>query len=514
MTDAVVIGAGPNGLAAANALADAGHAVVVLEASDRAGGAVRTEELTLPGFHHDVFSSVYPAGAASPVFEAMELERHGLRWIHPEVAMAHVLDDGAAAPLLRELDATADALDALGPGDGSAWRAFAAPLLSSYAGLRGTMLAGFPPVRGPLRLLAGLGPRSTLDFVRMLLQSAGALSSELFSGDAARAWLYGSAMHSDVPPNGAGSAIFGVYLNLLGHVVGWPSPQGGAGRLAEAMGHRLRALGGEIRVNAPAEHIVVANRRVTGVEVAGGDVVRARIVVADVNPHQLLELTGGVLPSHYVVRARRFRYGAPIFKVDWALRAPVPWTADAARRAGTVHVGGGSSELELAVAEAHGGSLPRRPFLLFGQQSLADPSRAPVGRHTAWAYTHVPHGIAWSTEREGLADAVEAQVERFAPGFRDAILARHVMAPPDLQMRNRNLVDGDVGGGTNDLDQLVFRPVPSLSPYRVPIRGLYLGSASTFPGGSVQGVAGDAAARAAVFDDRLRRPLSVLFPGR
>ncbi|MGI8750520.1 MAG: phytoene desaturase family protein [Thermoleophilaceae bacterium] len=504
--DALVIGSGPNGLAAAVTLAGAGRSVLVLEAAERPGGAVATEELTLPGFRHDTFSSVYPAGAASPVFGRMPLERHGLRWIQPEACYAHPLPDGNAAALYRDLDRTADSLEAIHPGDGERWREFASPFVRNFDALRGTMLGGFPPVRGAARLTAGLGPRRMLDFTRLLLMPAQALGHELFEGDGTRAWLYGSAMHSDVPPVGGGSAIAAAYLNLLGHGVGWPSPEGGAGRLTDALVSHLRELGGELRTGARATAISFARGRVTGVRLAGGEGLSAPVVVADVMPGALVELAGDGLPARYARALGRYRHGPATLKVDWALDGPIPWSATAARQAGTVHVGGPANEVLETTSITSG--LPERPFMLLGQQSLADPSRAPAGKHTAWAYTHGPPGADWEGERDRHVERMESQVERFAPGFRDQILARHVLGPADLQARNANLVGGDVGGGSYTLDQVIFRPLPSLAPYRTPLTGLYLGSAAAFPGGAVHGVPGHAAARLALAETRVR----ALFP--
>jgi phytoene dehydrogenase-like protein len=488
--DAIVVGSGPNGLSAAIALAQAGRSVLVLEANPRPGGAVATEELTLPGFRHDAFSAVYPAAAASPVFAQLPLERHGLRWVQPRWAMAHPLQDAGATALGRDLGATAATLDRVHAGDGERWAAFAAPYLRHAGALRHTLLSGFPPLRGPAELLARAGLRTTLELARVALAPAAALGAELFRSAEARAWLYGSAMHGDVPPDGAGSAIMAVYLNLLGHAVGWPSPEGGAGRLADALAGVLGELGGELRCGAPVARVSVEHGRVGGVELEGGERLPARIVIADVMPHGLLQLAPQ-LPDRYAAALRRYRYGPPTLKVDWALSGPIPWVAPEARESGTVHVGGSEQEI-------------LRGFVLCGQQSVHDPTRAPAGNHTAWAYTHGRRDAEW----------IEAQIERFAPGFRDRILARHVLAPADLQARNANLVHGDVGGGSNALDQLIFRPLPSLAPYRTPLRGLYLGSAATFPGGAVHGVPGHAAARLAITLDRPGSPRGGRRPGR
>ena len=502
--NAVVIGAGPNGLAAAIRLAEAGWAVTVLESADRPGGAVRTDELTLPGFLHDTFSSVYPAGAASPVFARMPLERHGLRWTHPDACYAHPLPGGRAVALYRDLDRTEASLDASHPGDGARWRAFVAPMLDSFDAVRATMLGGFPPVAGALRLLGGLGPVGTARFASLLPGSAQRLGRRLFEGGGSRAWLYGSAAHGDVPMTRAGSAAAAMYLNLMGHAVGWPSPAGGAERLTDALVGYLRERGGEVRTGAAVEAVEAAHGRVVAVRIAGSERIATDLVIADVMPHALAALAGEALPSSYRALLRRYRYGPSTVKVDWALDGPIPWQADEPRAAGTVHVAGGEEELVQAFAISQT-RLPARPFMLLGQQSLADPSRAPAGKHTAWAYTHGPSsGIDWSVELASLVERMEAQVERFAPGFRDLILARHVMGPGDLERRDRNLVGGDVGGGSYRMRQVVFRPVPRLSPYRTPLRGLYLGSAAAFPGGAVHGVPGDAAALAALADARRR----------
>jgi phytoene dehydrogenase-like protein len=480
---AVVIGGGPNGLAAAIRLAEAGRPVTVLEAADRAGGAVRTEELTLPGFRHDTFSSVFPAAAASPVFARLPLERHGLHWRHPDACYAHPLPEGRAVALYRDVDRTAASLDAAHAGDGERWRSFVAPMLDGFEAIRATMLGGFPPVGGALRLLTGLGPLGAARFGMLVPGSAQALGRRLFRGAGARAWLYGSAGHGDVPPTDAGSAIAVTYLNLMGHAVGWPSPEGGAQRIIDALVSYLRELGGEVRTGALVERIDVVG-------------------VADAMPHALATMAGDALPSVYRSLLRRYRYGPATVKVDWALDGPIPWSAAKVRGAGTVHVGGAEDELLRAIGQSAKG-LPERPFLLLGQQSIADSTRAPAGKHTAWAYTHGPQrGIDWGAELDRHVDRIEAQVERFAPGFRDLILARHVMGPADIEGRNRNLVGGDVGGGSYRLAQVVFRPVPGISPYRTPLSGLYLGSAATFPGGAVHGVPGDAAAAAALRDAR------------
>ncbi|GGI06929.1 phytoene desaturase family protein [Egicoccus halophilus] len=504
--DAIVIGAGPNGLAAAITLARAGRDVVLCEAADAPGGAVRTQELTLPGFLHDTFSSVYPAGAASPVFARWPLEDFGLEWVHPAVSMAHPFPDGGAVALHQSLERTAASLDASHAGDGAAWEQFAGPLLEVFPQLRRTMIGGWFPVVGPAGLLARHGMQGTLEFARLLLASARTFSTELFAGPRAQAWLAGSCLHGDVAADDAGSAITGTYLQLLGHFVGWPSPRGGAQRLADALAGYLESLGGTLRVNSRVTKVITAGGRTAGVELANGERLRANVVVADLLPGGLLSVAGDALGSAYRARLERYRLGPATVKVDWALDDVVPWTADEARGAGTVHVGGHLEDLVDAQRTVGAGRLPERPFLLFGQQSVADPSRAPEGKHTAWAYTRVPQSHRFDADGvTAFAERIDAQIERFAPGFRDRVLARHVMGPTDLEERNANLPGGDVGGGSYAIDQLIFRPVPGVSPYRTTVEGLYLGSAATFPGGAVHGACGHAAARVALTEGRVRR---------
>ena len=491
---ALVIGAGPNGLAAAIRLAGAGVETTVLEAQPQAGGAVRTEELTLPGFRHDTFSSVYPAGAASPVFAQMPLKDHGLEWVHPAVCMAHPLDDGRAVGLYRDLDATVASLEAQAAGDGKAWARFVAPYLRHFDAVRGTMLSGFPPVSGPLRLLAQ-APLPTARFGLLVVTPAQALARRLFSAPGSRAWLLGAAAHGDVTVAARGSALAAFYLNLLGHAAGWPSPRGGAQALTDALVGHLRALGGQVICDARVERIQIARGHVTGVALADGRHYDAGIVLADVMPSALLSMTGDALGGWYRAGLVRFRQGPATVKVDWALDAAIPWSAPEARHAGTVHVGGDEASTIAALAAQLPGP---PPFLLLGQQSVTDPTRAPDGKHTAWAYTHAPASARAALASERSVAGIEAQVERFAPGFRKRILARHVLGPEQLHDRDANLVHGDVGGGSYGGLQSVFRPLPTLSPYRTPVDGLYLASAATFPGGAVHGVPGDASARAAL----------------
>jgi phytoene dehydrogenase-like protein len=503
--DAIVIGAGPNGLTAAIRLAKAGRSVVVCEAQDAIGGAVKTQELTLPGFRHDRFSAVYPAAAASPVFRRMPLAEHGLEWVHPEAAMAHPMPDGRAGALYRDLGRTAESLNELRAGDGDAWQRWASPYVEHFAAVRQMVLGSFPPMVGGLRFALGMRLEGTLDFARLLFLPAQQLAQELFMSSHARAWLYGSVLHGDVPPSEPGSAIAGAYLQLLGHAAGWPSPRGGAGALTDALASYLRSLNGEIRVSTPITRIVSDGRRVLGVITAGGGRLQAPIVVAITSPHALLDLVGDRMPSGYATKVARFRYGPRTVKVDWALDGPVPWKAQEARAAGTVHVGGEPDAVAAQTTAVRENRIPERPFLLFGQQSVADPSRAPAGKHTAWAYTRVPQRMTGAQAAIEHAERMTDQVERFAPGFRDLVLARHVQGPEDLEAGDANLVGGDVGGGSYVIDQTIFRPIPALVPYATPLKGLWLGSASTFPGGAVHGVPGWAAAGYALAASRVGR---------
>jgi phytoene dehydrogenase-like protein len=503
--DAVVVGGGHNGLVAAITLAERGRSVLVCEAAGHLGGAVATAELTLPGFHHDVFSAVHPAAVASPVLAAMPLAAHGLEWVHPPAPLAHPLPGGRAMLLHRDLDATAASLDAVAPGDGRAWASFAEPYVERFAAFSSLLLGGFPPLAGLARFTRSSGVGGALEFARLLLLPAEALAAELFSSADTAAWLYGSTLHADVPPSGAGSAVTGAALNLMGHAVGWPSPRGGAGRLIDALASYLHSLGGRTRTAAPVTRVIARRGRVAGVQLASGERIRADIVIADVNPHGLIALAGDVLADDERRRLDRFRYGPGTVKLDFALSGPVPWEAEEVALAGTVHLGGDATALVRAVRQRVAGVLPDEPFLLLGQQSLADPTRAPEGQHTVWAYTRVPDGVDWTSAGQAFADRMQAQIERFAPGFSDLVLDRHVMTPPELEARNASLVGGDVGGGSYDLDQVIFRPRPSLVPYRTSVRGLYLGSASAFPGGAVHGVPGRAAARLALLEAPLRR---------
>jgi phytoene dehydrogenase-like protein len=522
-TDAVVIGAGPNGLAAANLLADAGWSVVVLEAEPEPGGAVRTAEVTAPGFRSDLFSAFYPLAAISPVIGGLDLERWGLRWVHAPDVLANPTPEGRTAVLSRDLDRTAASLERFAPGDGDAWRA----LYRAWEGVAGpavdALFTPFPPVTASARLAVRAGVRGLLDLARTAVMPVRRLAEETFGGAGGGLLLAGSALHADLTPETAGGALYGWLLAALGQQVGFPVPEGGAGCLAEAMVARLRGRGGRVCCGARVERVVVEGGRAVGVEVAGGGRVAARrAVVADVGAPQLYLtlLAAETLPDRVLRAIRRFQYDAGTVKVDWALSEPIPWVDPAVGRAGTVHVVDSIDQLSRYAFELATGQVPSEPFVLLGQMTTADPSRSPAGTESAWAYSHVPprpradgagEGLAgeWTAARaDAFVARMEGRIERMAPGFRDRILARHVAAPPGLEDADANLVGGAINGGTAQLhQQLVFRPIPGLGRAETPVKGLFLGSASAHPGGGVHGGPGANAARAALWADRRRRLL-------
>jgi phytoene dehydrogenase-like protein len=464
--DAVVVGSGPNGLAAAIELARAGFRVEVREGQDTPGGGLRSEALTTDGFVHDTFSAVHPMAALSPFFRSLDLAPHGLRWIHPPAAVAHPLDGGRAVLLEGSVADTAATLGI----DGAAYHRLLGPLAEHVHGLAPLILA--PQVRIPRRpVLQGR-------FGALALRSAVGLAARFRTPEAA-ALFAGNAAHSGLPLDRLGSGGVGLVLTIAGHTVGWPIPAGGAGRVAGALVSALRSVGGQLATRAPVSSLD---------EVAG-----ARAVLLDLTPRQVVTVGRDRLPAAYRRRLTRFRYGPAVFKVDWALDGPIPWSASGCARSATVHLGGELDEIVASERAVSEGRVAERPFLILTQPSLFDPSRAPPGKHTAWAYCHVPMGFD-----SDLTDRIEAQVERFAPGFTDRILARRVLSPSDLEARNPNLVGGDIGGGALDLRQLFFRPVAALDPYRTPVRGLFLCSSSTPPGGGVHGMCGVHAARSAM----------------
>lgn len=467
--DAIVVGAGPNGLAAAIALARAGRSVAVLEAAETVGGGARTKDLTLPGFLHDVCSAIHPLGAASPFFRTLPLEAHGLEWIVPPAALAHPFDDGSAALVERSIEATGETL---GP-DAAAYRRLIGPLAVRLEAL-------LADVTGPMLRV----PRHPLLVARFGLRAvwpASLLARWLFRGPRARALFAGVAAHSILPLEHMLTSAAGVLLTLPAHSVGWPFPRGGSQRIAEALASYLRSLGGEV---------------VTGARVDSIDALpEARAVLFDVTPRQMLRLAGHRLPGRYRRRLERYRYGPGAFKVDYALDGPIPWKARECARAGTVHLGATIEEIAASERDMWSGRAAERPYVLLAQQSLFDPTRAPEGKHTAWAYCHVPNGSTLD-----MTARIEGQIERFAPGFRDRVLARSVMPPARLEEYNANYVGGDIAGGAMVLSQMLTRPVASLDPYSTPARGIYFCSSSTPPGGGVHGMCGYHAAKAALRD--------------
>ena len=464
--DAVVVGAGPNGLAAAVELARNGRRVVVLEAEETIGGGARSAEITLPGFVHDLGSAIHPIGNASPFFENLPLEEHGLEWVHPPAPLAHPFDDGTAAVLERS---TAETGATLGP-DAEAYRRLMDPIVEDARDIQAT-LAGSPRLpRHPLAL-AATGLRS--------MGAARGFAEAAFRGEKARGLFAGNAAHSFLPLEKRPSTLFGVVLGALGHAFGWPLPKGGSQKIADALASYLISLGGEIY---------------TGVRIGDVDEVpRTQTVLFDLTPRQLLEVAGEHFTERYGNALKRYRYGPGVFKVDIALDGPIPWTAEECLRAGTVHLGGTLDEISAGEAAVGRGEHPERPFILLAQQSLFDPTRAPDGKHTVWAYCHVPNGSTFD-----MTGRIEAQIERFAPGFGDRVLARSAWGPADLERQNANLVGGDINGGYMDLRQLFGRPTFGINPYSTPADGLFLCSSSTPPGGAVHGLCGFMAARSAL----------------
>jgi phytoene dehydrogenase-like protein len=470
-----VIGAGPNGLTAAAVLAGQGWRVLVREAAPIAGGGTRTEALTLPGFRHDVCSAVHPLAVVSPAFAALPLAAHGVTWLQPDAAVAHPLDDGRAALLVRSVADTAAGL----PGDERSYLDLIEPLAASGDEL---MAAALSPRSAPRPAAIPALAR----FGRVGTRSLCALAEDKLTSDEGRALLGGLAAHSMLSLREPGTAGFGVFMAVSGHVAGWPVPARGAQSIADALVAIIEARGGEVRVDAPVHAL--------------DELSPCEAVLADVTPSQLVAMSGGRLPPRYARRLVRYRHGPGVFKVDWALDGPIPWRNAACSRSATVHVGGSLPDVAAAEEDVARGRHPERPFVLVVQPSTLDPSRAPAGQQVGWAYCHVPNG-----SDVDMTARIEAQVERFAPGFRDRILARHVMGCAEVEARNRNDVGGDISAGRTDLRQLAARPVLSLAPWRTPVPGLYLCSAATPPGPGVHGMCGWHAARVVLADHRRGR---------
>jgi phytoene dehydrogenase-like protein len=464
--DAVVVGSGPNGLAAAITLARAGIKVLVLEAKETIGGSARTEELTLPGFKHDVCSAIHPMARVSPFFQTLPLAEHGLVWKESPYPITHPLDDGSAAVMELSVDKTAARFG----DDAGAYRRLMQPFASHASAL-------FDEILRPISLI----PRHPFLLARFGLngiRSAMSLAKR-FRGPAARALLGGCAAHSFIPLEAAGSASFGLVLGIAGHAVGWPCAKGGTVAIIDALASYFRSLGGTIRTSTPVRSM--------------SDVPPSRAVLFDVTPRQLATIAGDELPSSYQKRLRKFRYGPGVFKIDWALDGPIPWRAEECRQSATVHVGGSIEEIATHEAAIWQGRVTDRPFVLVAQQSLFDDSRAPDGKQTGWAYCHVPNGST-----DDMTGVIESQIERFAPGFRQRILARHTINTAAYETYNPNIIGGDISGGANTFSQVVVRPFLKRDPYATPNKRLYLASSSASPGGGVHGMCGHGAALSAM----------------
>jgi phytoene dehydrogenase-like protein len=463
--DAVVVGAGPNGLAAAIVLAREGLSVLVLEATEKIGGGCRTAELTLPGFHHDVCAAIHPMAAMSPAFREFELEKFGLEWVHAPLPLAHPLPDGSAAIVHFSLEETARALGS----DAFAWKKLFEPFWKESAALFAEILK---PIRVPAHpfLMAKFGLSG--------LRSSAAMIRR-FGTEEARALFTGCAAHSILSLERPGTASFGLVLALTAHAIGWPCARRGSQSIIDALERCLRSLGGMIETNRTVRSL--------------NDIPSSKVVLFDLSPRQVAEIASAHLPSGYVRKLKRFQYGPGVFKVDWALAGPIPWKNPQCAQAATLHVGGTAEEIMQSERDTALGHPPENPFVLLAQQSMFDASRAPAGQQTGWAYCHVPPGCPTD-----MTERIERQVERFAPGFRDLILARHTRSPADYQKYNANFIGGDISGGANTLMQTLFRPVPRWNPYRTPNERLFLCSSSTPPGGGVHGMCGYWAAQSAL----------------
>ncbi len=515
--DAIVVGGGPNGLAAALRLAEAGWSVCLLEASDEIGGGARTGEVTLPGFRHDFGAAFLPMATVAPAISGRDLGSYGLRLLHAPLPAAHPFPGNQAIALGRSPAETAASIDKVHLGDGAAWIELDEALGDAVELLLLAQMARWPLSQGA-RLARRLGGvDAALEFTRMLLQGASTVARR-FASEQARAFLVAPAMHADLQPEEPGTAIYALLLQLLGERHGMPVAEGGTGALSAAMAAKLRDAGGEIVTGRPVERIVVERGRVVGVE-AGGDALPARrAVVAALHPELVIRLAGPAsFPARALEQVRGFRRGLGTFKVDWALDGPVPWAADECRGAAVVHVGDTVRAMSRAAWEASHGLLPARPTLVLGQPTLADPSRAPAGKHVLWGYAHVPSAPTgdalrprargdWGRSAEPFLERMEAAIEAHAPGFGERVLARRAWTPADLEAANANLLGGDIVSGSFAVDQqLLFRPGWSWWRWGSPVKGLYLASAALPPGGGVHGACGDLAAAQALADQR--RPL-------
>lgn len=496
--DALVLGAGPNGLVAAVNLARAGLSVLVLEAEPTPGGAVRTRETTLPGFHHDLGAAFFPFGQVSPAFVPLDLPGAGLVWRHSPIDSAHPAPDGTCASISRDAALTAASL---GP-DAAPWQRIA----TWHARTRDRMLDALLSTLPALGPMLRFGPLNLLRLAQVALSSGRGFATRTFRTEAARRMLPGLALHTDVGPDDPCGAIVGFMLAVLASSAGFPVPEGGAGSITRALIHRLEEKGGTLRCNARVTEILVRQNRAVAVRLATGEEIPAgRAIIADLAaPTLFLDLLPEPHVPDRIRRAmRRFPHGFGTFKIDWALDAAVPWRHEDAARAAVIHAGDSLDDLSTFTRQVRSGALPDNPYLVIGQQSVPDPTRAPPGRHTLWAYSRVPSSLAggWQASREAFADRIEQRIEQLAPGFRSHILARALWSPPDLQAINANLIGGDLGGGSADIrHQLFFRPVFPWFRHRTPVRGLYLGSSYAHPGAGVHGACGRNAALAALHD--------------
>ncbi|KQX74733.1 NAD(P)/FAD-dependent oxidoreductase [Aeromicrobium sp. Root472D3] len=519
--DAVVIGAGPNGLVAANHLADAGWSVLVLEAQDEVGGAVKSDRDVHPDFVHDTFSAFYPLAEASPTIRSFDLERHGLTWVHAPAVLGHPLRDGSWGMLHRDREVTAGLFDAAHAGDGEAWLDLCGQWDRIGDQMIKALLSPFPPVRNGIGALARLRSVGGLDFVKTMLTPATDVGLSRFGGVGPRLVIAGNAGHADIPLNAPGSGLMGILMSMLGQTVGFPVPEGGAGQLAHALRRRFESLGGEIRYAAEVVRVEVTDRRATAVLTRDGERFAAgRAVVADiVAPHLYGRLLAPEdLPARTRQAMRSFDLDPSTVKVDWAVDRPVPWASAPPHAPGTFHVADSVEQMTEAHGQVAARTVPAAPFMLAGQMTTSDPMRSPAGTESLWAYTHVPqHSVGdagdgsvrgvWDRDDcERFADRMQARIEALAPGFGSTVVSRRVLGPRELEQRDANLIGGAINGGTSQLHQeLIFRPVPGLGRSETPVRGLYLGSASAHPGGGVHGAPGMNAARAAIAHARVRR---------
>jgi phytoene dehydrogenase-like protein len=507
--DAVVIGAGHNGLVAAAMLADAGWDVLVLEAQSEPGGAVKSAEL-FPGYVSDLYSAFYPLSVVSPALRALNLEDHGLRWTHAPAVVGHArsAEDDDAPVIYREIDRTAEDLERRDRGDGDRWRALFDQWLQVRDAILSTLFSPFPPVRGPLQLFRKLGTAEALRLAHLLMLPAGVMAEQLFDGEAARLLLLGNAMHADVPIDAPGSGVMGYLLIMMAQDGGFPVPVGGAGQLTAALVNRARAAGARVECGHDVDGIDVRGGRAVAVRATSGRTVRVRrAVIADTSAPRLYRdlLPADAVPDAVIRSMSRFVWDTPVLKINYALDSPIPWRSKSLGDAGTVHIGADHDGLIRWMADLNTGTVPLHPFMLFGQMTTADPGRSPEGTESAWAYTHLPRGVADDASADQLSAAVDLVLEKHAPGFTDHVVGKTIQRPSDLEASDANLHTGAVNGGTSQLfQQLIFRPAPGFGRAETPVQNVYLGSAGASPGGGVHGVCGRNAARAALAGDGAR----------